>query len=309
MSVITSSLEVLDIILSSSRDNNNNVQTKGMCSLGTTTVTMYSVIVIILSAVTFAAAEASSLDTGTRYFLKGGERIQLSDLPTIKTETGKALYVLDKSKGMYYACNLLAEDECEMIIGFGTPDRFARSPLTGGKTGSGTFHESDHRTSSTCPLLFARMYLPVIETLREKKPEFVPELELSWVITKRAAKLLGADADNFEPLQLIKYLPGQYYKAHHDHKGFYDPDTGYPDRCKTLLLFLNNVDRGGHLRFDALGLEFIPRRGDGIIWSNTDPATGKVDRDMIHQGLPPEEGSNPKYALNVWIRDEPIQVN
>jgi prolyl 4-hydroxylase len=50
-------------------------------------------------------------------------------------------------------------------------------------------------------------------------------------------------------------------------------------------------------------MEFCPRMGDAIVWSNVDK-NGKADPDMIHQGLPPEEGV--KMAVNIWLRDEPF---
>ena len=216
---------------------------------------------------------------------------------------------IDEEKGIYYIHGFMTPEECDQVIAFGTPDRFDRSPVVGGKEGAdGAFYHSGERTSSTCPLLYARMYMPVMEKLRQNKPEYVPELELSNLVAKRAAKLLGTDETRIEPLQMIKYAPGEYYKPHHDHKAYYSREKGYRDRNKTMLLFLNNVSSGGHLLFDKLGYEFVPRKGDAVVWSNVQP-DGEVDRQMVHQGLPPDEGSNPKYAMNIWAQNDPLQLS
>ena len=66
-----------------------------------------------------------------------------------------------------------------------------------------------------------------------------------------------------EPFQLLRYLPGEFYAQHHDHAGYYDPEGGYPDRPKTMLLFLNDVEKGGCLHFGVLDYTFCPRQGDG----------------------------------------------
>jgi len=118
-------------------------------------------------------------------------------------------------------------------------------------------------------------------------------------------QVLNVEPANLEPFQLLRYQPGEYYKTHHDHAGYYsETDTKIKDRPQTMLLFLNDVARGGHLRFDKLGLEIPPRMGDAVVWSNVDLATGKADPDMIHQGLPPDVGA--KMAVNIWVRDEPF---
>jgi hypothetical protein len=82
--------------------------------------------------------------------------------------------------------------------------------------------------------------------VRSKKPDVAAELELTWAATTRAAEVLGVDVAYLEPFQLLRYQPGEFYKAHHDHAGYYDPN-GYPDRPKTMLLFLNDVAKGALL--------------------------------------------------------------
>ena len=97
--------------------------------------------------------------------------------------------------------------------------------------------------------------------------------------------------------------PGEYYKQHHDHAGYYEQDT-VKDRPITMLVFLNDVESGGTLKFKRLELEFSPRRGDAVAWSNVDKA-GSVDPDMVHEAMPLPNGST-KMAVNIWVRDDPF---
>lgn len=140
--------------------------------------------------------------------------------------------------------------------------------------------------------------------LKIKRPDLVDELQLTWNVTLRAADLLGVDPPNIEPFQVLNYDPGEFYKEHHDHRAYYDPEGGYPDRSRTMLLFLNDLPEGmgGRLEFGRLGLQFSPRVGDAVIWSNVD-RDGRVDPEMVHQGMPLEEGGN-KMAVNIWVRDK-----
>jgi len=53
------------------------------------------------------------------------------------------------------------------------------------------------------------------------------------------------------------------------------------------------------------GIEFVPRRGETVVWSNVDIKTGQVDHDMIRQGMPTEETFE-KMVIILWVRDEPL---
>ena len=49
-----------------------------------------------------------------------------------------------------------------------------------------------------------------------------------------------------------------------------------------MLLFLNDVPEGGQLKFEKLGnLQFSPRAGDAVAWSNVNQEDGTVDVSVI----------------------------
>jgi|MDSY01.2.fsa_nt_gb hypothetical protein len=243
-------------------------------------------------------------DSNAPSIVKDGKAVRLDSFPTV-VERGLNVSVVDADKQLFYIHAFLSAAEAEAMSSFcAEPGRFQRSPQTGVADASGA--ENLARTSSSCPLLFAIFYMPRFADVQAKNPALAKELELTWNVTVRAAGLLGVDPANLEPFQLLRYSPGEYYKQHHDHRAYYEPGpAGYPDRPVTLLLFLNDVPVGGQLKFDRLGLEFSPRRGDAVAWSNVRQDTGKADPDMVHEAMPLPEGAT-KMAVNVWVRDEPF---
>lgn len=72
-------------------------------------------------------------------------------------------------------------------------------------------------------------------------------------VESRAAELLGLPPHCIEPLQLVRYAPGQYFRTHHDLGELYDdgsvelpPRTAVmtPRRMATILVYLNDLPPG-----------------------------------------------------------------
>jgi len=255
-------------------------------------------------------SDASSLDTqptessckstiSEKSIIQNSSVVNLSSFPS-RIEEGHSISVIDQSKNLFYVHSFVSQSEADSMRTFcGESGRFQRSPQTGIADKNGA--ENQARTSSSCPLLFAYFYMPRFEEVKAKSQKLAEELSLTWDVTQRAAKLMGVGEAHFEPFQLLKYSPGEFYKQHHDHRGYYDSETGYPDRPITMLLFLNDVNGGGELKFEKLGLEFKPRVGDAVVWSNIDQ-DGRADPEMVHEAMPPEDGI--KMAVNIWVRDK-----
>ncbi|CAJ1414537.1 unnamed protein product [Effrenium voratum] len=72
-------------------------------------------------------------------------------------------------------------------------------------------------------------------------------------IEYRLATLAGMDVKHLEPLNMVRYAPGQFFKEHHD--GRFRP--------KTVFLYLNDVPpgEGGETMFPDLNVKIVPRRG------------------------------------------------
>ena len=56
-------------------------------------------------------------------------------------------------------------------------------------------------------------------------------------------------------------------------------------RFVTFMIYLSNVESGGHTVFCSLGLNVKPKAGDALFWFNLDSA-GDYDTRNMHLGCP-----------------------
>ncbi len=158
------------------------------------------------------------------------------------------------------------------------------------------------------------------------KPSDHPAIE---ALLQRIHDLLRIpDRSLAEQLQVVKYLPGQHYHAHHDY--FYA--STFPEnkalqagsqRLLTVFMYLTDVEQGGETAFlhvgrDAYkvegetidwsdctrGLRVTPRKGDALLWYNLladQHMEGVGDKRTLHMGCDVVKGV--KYAANLWIHN------
>jgi prolyl 4-hydroxylase len=117
-------------------------------------------------------------------------------------------------------------------------------------------------------------------------------------LNRRLAAVSGTGAAQGEPLQVLRYRPGEEYKPH------FDALTGEPNqRILTVLVYLNDDYAGGETAFLATGLRFKGRRGDALLFRNAGP-DGRADEQARHAGLPVTAGE--KLIASRWIRANPF---
>ena len=186
------------------------------------------------------------------------------------------LRVLNKSPPVFAVDNFLTPFECEFLMHH-AQDAFQPAPVVG--KGSGEISPS--RTSSTCYLA------------REDLPDLLRKVTL----------LTGKPAEHCELPQVGRYLPSQQYMQHFDAFDLSTEDglrfaANGGQRTVTVLIYLNNVSRGGATRFPALNLEVQPRQGMALVFF---PATidGLLDKMALHAALP---AVDTKFVSQVWIR-------
>ena len=122
-------------------------------------------------------------------------------------------------------------------------------------------------------------------------------------IEARIARLLRWPVENGEGLQVLHYLPGAEYKPHYD---YFDPaEPGTPrllerggQRVATLLMYLNEPERGGGTTFPDAGLEVAPHRGQAVFFSYDQPAP---TTRTLHGGAPVIAGE--KWVATKWLRE------
>lgn len=170
--------------------------------------------------------------------------------------------------------------ECDAIID-AAQDKFARSAVLGGEP------ESEVRTSQTAWLN---------ETNASAE---------AWRIVQKlrdaASAVLGVtDPSKFEDLQVVRYAPGQQYKAHFDSAVKYAGHAEKIRRRATLIVYLNEDFTGGETAFPKLDVRIKPRKGKGALFYNMD-ARGEEHAMSLHESVPVKRGI--KYATQLWIKE------
>lgn len=117
------------------------------------------------------------------------------------------------------------------------------------------------------------------------------------VINRRIAEASGTAVAQGEPLQILRYGPGQSYRPH------LDAVPGLANqRIFTLLIALNSDFDGGATEFPGLELSLRGRPGDALLFRNADD-DGLPDRRTLHAGLAVRAGT--KMIASRWIRQRP----
>ena len=137
-------------------------------------------------------------------------------------------------------------------------------------------------------------------------------------IMRRAAALAGVPLDTLEPLQIVRYLPGEFYAVHHDAWPPRHTEVMGGNRNTTLFIYLTELpaeEQGGSTIFPDLGVKVRPAGlGGGAMWLNLlgDQPGAEYDLRMKHIGEPPSTVT--KFGLNVWMWDrkkpgEPMRLH
>lgn len=171
---------------------------------------------------------------------------------------------------------LFTPDECAFLIDASAP-RFRPATI---------FHDGQQR--------FVR------DPLRDSDNAGFPvvaEWPAIHALNRRLAAASGTDVAQGEPLQLIRYGPGQQYRPH------LDAIAGLANqRVLTILVYLNEDYDGGETHFAESGLSVRGRTGDALLFVNALP-DGRPDPATRHAGLPVRSGV--KVIASRWIRQRP----
>jgi prolyl 4-hydroxylase len=137
-----------------------------------------------------------------------------------------------------------------------------------------------------------------IRTADEAHIHWLNENPLIHAFNRRLAALSGTQADQGEPLQILRYRPGQHYLNHLDYIG-----GAANQRVKTALIYLNEAYLDGETNFPRLGKKIRGWTGTVLVFRNALP-DGRADQMSEHAGLPVGEGT--KYLASRWIRERPF---
>lgn len=171
---------------------------------------------------------------------------------------------------------LFSPAECKYLAVLGTPWLEKASVLS--LTGEARFDEIRDADASSIPNLTEDMIVQAVN--------------------RCIAAATGTRPEWGEPLNLLRYRPGQQYKPHHDGTG----SDNVSVRTLTALIWLNDQFEGGETDFPKIKVRVRGGVGDMLVFKNVRD-NGEFDERMIHAGLPVTEGV--KWMASRWIRTEP----
>lgn len=126
-------------------------------------------------------------------------------------------------------------------------------------------------------------------------------------IFQKATELTGKPMDCCEDLQVVRYKPGTFYRAHHDSccedtPACQDFGARGGQRVGTLLVYLNDDFTDGETHFPDHGdLKLKADPGSAIFFRPLSSAEPKCHPKALHAGLPISSGT--KYVCNAWVRE------
>ncbi|EGQ20677.1 prolyl 4-hydroxylase [Sporosarcina newyorkensis 2681] len=171
--------------------------------------------------------------------------------------------------------NVLSDEECDELIQL-AGDKVKRS-----KIGT-TREENELRTSSS-------MFIEDDENLIVTR------------VKKRISAIMKIPMEHGEGLQILRYTPGQQYKAHHD---FFSSDSKITNnRISTLVMYLNDVEQGGETFFPHLKFSVSPRKGMAVYFEYF-YSDQTLNDFTLHGGAPVVEGE--KWVATQWMRKQRV---
>lgn len=126
-------------------------------------------------------------------------------------------------------------------------------------------------------------------------------VHLQWdetIVTERIAARVAAVTQTklaqVEPLVMLRYEPGQFFKLHHD--GSMRPST--------VFVYLNGLEpgSGGETSFPHLGFQVRPAKHTAVMWHNR-TVGGEGDMRLKHEAKPVLAGI--KYGMNCFVNIQP----
>lgn len=179
---------------------------------------------------------------------------------------------------IYVIDDFMPAGECEALIAAGQPWLENSGIAFGGKDAV-----QNVRTSSTVQLNPSRAEVRALH--------------------ERVGMLLRKPMQHMEDPQVSRYRRGEYYLSHFDGPG--KEESGWREfnlcggqRLATVLVYLNNVSRGGATRFPGLNLEVRPKQGRALVFF-PGREDGSIDQSLAHEAC---EAIDTKWVSQVWVR-------
>nr|PIM01537.1 oxidoreductase, 2OG-Fe(II) oxygenase family protein [Toxoplasma gondii COUG] len=186
--------------------------------------------------------------------------------------------MIHESPDVFIMPELLTPATCDKLV------KMCQGRWQPSKTSRGPLHALPNEYSSGESLSRTSMSVRLA-------PGETPEVENLENIVAAFAEM---PISHLEPLVVVKYEEGEFFKQHHD--GHF--------RRTTILVYLNDVAHGGETEFPHLGLKLSPTKGSAVMWRNVFESN-QIDPRVLHAGLPTLAGQ--KYVINCFFNQRPVR--
>ena len=119
----------------------------------------------------------------------------------------------------------------------------------------------------------------------------------------------GEDLQTSEPMSILYYSPGEYYRPHVD---YFNPKLTASEqfladggqRTASAVTYLTAPSAGGSTSFPRLNLT-VPAVTGSTLWFRNSFEDGQIDERTVHAGDTVEAGE--KWVVTKWFRQKPTQ--
>jgi len=125
------------------------------------------------------------------------------------------------------------------------------------------------------------------------------------MLDRRISEVMNCPVENGEGLQVLRYGPGAKNTPHFDflvpaNQANRESLARSGQRISTMVIYLNDVMRGGETVFPEAGLSVLPKKGNGVYFEYAN-SRRQVDPKSAHAGGAVHEGE--KWAVTKWMRE------
>ena len=131
-------------------------------------------------------------------------------------------------------------------------------------------------------------------------------------LIEKVSKMVNMPFENAEDLQVVRYLPNQYYNEHHDaccdnNEKCQEFIKRGGQRILTVLIYLNSEFENGETYFKNLNIKMKTTAGNAIVFyplqknNQNNISNKKCHPYALHAGLPVKSGV--KWIANIWFRE------
>ena len=138
---------------------------------------------------------------------------------------------------------------------------------------------------------------------RTSKTIYIPNNDFFKELDNKLDTFMNIPNEYSEPLQIQYYEKGDEFKLHTDYFGNEEYNIQHlkkgGNRTFTIIIYLNDVAKGGETLFKNINTTILPDKGTLIFWNNLDE-NNNGNYNSLHSGCPVLEGT--KYIITKWYR-------